>query len=76
MLFLQKLLFGLATFGAPEELAVSCAANNDARILEPVLRSNSELAHALTLARIERAPNLDAHRYRVIWVDREIDQGL
>ena len=29
-----------------------------------------------TLARIEREPNLDAHRYRVIWGDKENDQGL
>ena len=29
-----------------------------------------------TLAGIKREPNLDAHRYRVIWGDKENDQGL
>ena len=29
-----------------------------------------------TLPRILREPNLDAHRYKVIWVDKENDQGL
>ena len=29
-----------------------------------------------TQTRIEREPNLDAHRYKVIWVDKENDQGL
>ena len=50
--------------------------NNDARVLGRVLRSNLELVQAWILARIEREPNLDAHRYRVTWVDRKIDQDL
>ena len=29
-----------------------------------------------TLARMQREPNLDAQRYRVIWVDKENDQGF
>ena len=28
------------------------------------------------LARIKREPNLDARRYRLIWSDRKIYQGL
>ena len=63
-------------FDAPEKLAIWHQSNNDARVLELVLRPNSELALALSLARIECRPNLDVHRYRVILVDKKIDQDF
>ena len=50
--------------------------NHSVPIMTSSLGPNSGLVRAGILARIEREPNLDAHRYRLIWVDRKIDQDL